>query len=731
MKHSNLTAAVTAVLLAVSPALAVKTQHWTQTSADDFNKGTATGVLATSGGQLRLSRQVDALLPKDKHFDAVQAVIEAPDGGIVFAAFPSGEVFSLKDGKLTTLATFKDQTVTALAYDNAGKLLIGVGGEQAKLVRVDKPGAAPATVAEPKDASYIWAILPDGDSTYLATGPNGGVFKIDSAGKGADAPLAELSGDNVLCLVADKNNLYAGTDTDACVYKIDKKTAKPYVLYEAEESEISALAWDNAGNLLAATSETQETPATPATAAGTAAAGGKHANAVEIPGKKPTPPKPPEEKPGDAIPQGHLSSPAKIEPTSAPANEDDAEKPNSGGTGNANGSSGTNAVYRIDPRGLVTEVFRKNVIIYGLAVRDDSIVLATGDDGAVYEINPDTDEEAVLLRADAPDVTGLVTAKDGSLLVATSNSGQVYKLSAGFAKEGSYDSDTLDAGVPSTFGQLHLLGTLPDGTALTVQTRAGNVADPDGGQWADWTAPVPAKAFVPVTSSPARFLQYRLNFTTTDASKTALVDEVDVAYQKPNLPPKITGVAVSPGLDAGQINVTWEAFDPNEDDLKYGLYVRPAGRGPWMKIAEDLTDSTHTWQAKNVPDGQYELKVTATDAASNAPGEGKEASRISDGVLVDNTPPVIGDVKTASEGGKTTVTFRVVDRAGTVAGVETSLEQVDHWQKRLPDDTIADSPEERYTVSLPGLGKGQHALLIKATDARGNSSFETITVTVP
>ena len=80
---------------------------------------------------------------------------------------------------------------------------------------------------------------------------------------------------------------------------------------------------------------------------------------------------------------------------------------------------------------------------------------------------------------------------------------------------------------------------------------------------------------------------------------------------------------------------------------------------------------------------------------------------------------------------KATVKLRVVDRTGTVESVETSLDSVDHWQKQLPDDTIADSPEETYTVSTGELTKGQHALAVKATDERGNAALETVTISVP
>lgn len=722
--------ALAALLVTVSPALAVKTQHFTQTSAEDFKKGSTQNTVVTNIGQLKLSRKIDALLPKDRQFDAIQAMAEAPDGSLTLAAFPDGEVMSLKEGKLTTLATFKDQTVTSLAYDKNGRLLIGVGGEKAQLVRIDKPGDKPAVICEPADAKYIWAILPETDATYLATGPTGGLFKVGPDGKAET--IAELAGDNVLCLTADKTSLYAGTDGEALIYKIDRQTGKPFVLYDAAESEISALAWDSHGNLLACTSDPHDnTDAEPPSneKPGESKSDAKPAGKNEMPGKKPAAPKPPEEKPGDAIPHTAAATPENA-PASAPARPNEPAVESSPNKPEPGAGPGSNAVYRIDPQGLVTEVFRKSAIFYGMAAYGDSIVLATGDDGEIFEIKPDTDEEAVLFRTDAPDATGLLTAKDGTLYVATSNVGQVYRLSSGLAKEGTYESDVLDAVVPSNFGNLHLLGTMPAGTKLTVQTRTGNVADPEDNDWADWTTPVPATEYVKITSGPGRYLQYRLSFQTSDAGKSAVVDEVDVAYQRPNLPPKIGAISVLPGETPGSMNIAWEASDGNDDELRFGLFVRATGQGTWMKIADELTETTHAWTSKNTPNGTYEIKVVASDALANPPGTGRETSRISDGLLVDNTPPLIGDVK-VSDDKNPTVTFRVVDRAGTVASVETTVDRIDHWQKQLPDDKMADSPEERYTVPVTGLASGSHTLMIRATDARGNTSYETVAVKVP
>ena len=731
MRHTRSIAAVALLMFAVAPAWAVKTQYWTQTSADDFNKGSLHNVVATNHGQLRLSREIDSLLPKDKHIGAIQTMTEAPDGGIVFGAFPDGEVLELKDGKLQSLAKFDDQTITSLAYDKSGRLLIGMGGEKAKVVRINKPGDKPETLFEEDGVRYVWAIVPDDDSLSLATGPTGGVYEVDK--DGSHKLLAQLAGDNVLCLLAGKNDaLYAGTDKEGLVYKIDRKTGKPYILLNANEAEISALAFDKDGNLLASTSDATA-PATPTDTDKQPPAdkSDKNAPPSSLPSKKPDAPKQPDEKPGDALPRNTAAATPDDSNTTRPADAAAAgpDQP----AAPANPSPG-NAVYRIDTQGFVTELFRAPVIIYGMAVQGDSIFLATGSDGGIYELRPDVEESTLLTRTDAPDVSAIYPAHDGSLYVATSNSGQLLKLSAACASAGTYESDVLDADMVSSFGTMHILGTLPKGTSLDVETRSGNIDDPDDEGWSDWSESQPAKEYTHLTAKPARYLQYRLTFKAGDDHQSPTVDEVTTAYQKPNVAPKITSLTIAPANDPqnpGNMTITWEAADANDDELHYTLYAREVGSSAWMKIAGDLTDTNHVWSAKGVSDGNYEVKVVASDAAANPPGKGKEASRVSDSVLIDNTPPVVGDIKTDIKDDKATITLRAVDRTGTVASLDYSIDSVDHWQRGLPDDTIADSPEERYTVSLPGLGKGQHTVLVKVADERGNTSLETIAVSIP
>ena len=63
--------------------------------------------------------------------------------------------------------------------------------------------------------------------------------------------------------------------------------------------------------------------------------------------------------------------------------------------------------------------------------------------------------------------------------------------------------------------------------------------------WSKWTDEAPATEFLQVQSPPARFLQYRLTFTSNGGKTTPVIEEVNVAYQVPNLPPQIKSIKVT------------------------------------------------------------------------------------------------------------------------------------------------------------------------------------------
>jgi hypothetical protein len=179
------------------------------------------------------------------------------------------------------------------------------------------------------------------------------------------------------------------------------------------------------------------------------------------------------------------------------------------------------------------------------------------------------------------------------------------------------------------------------------------------------------------------------------------------------------------------MTLTWEATDPNEDELIYSIYFRNGTHGPWILLKDKLKDPTYEWETRSVGDGRYEIKVQASDLEANPPGAGKVASRVSDPVIVDNTAPVIGDMKTDVAGSDATVSLKVVDRMTTVAGLEYAVDSSTDWQSVLPSDKIADSPEEAYQFVVSKLGSGgAHQITVRASDAKGNRAYESTTVSI-
>jgi hypothetical protein len=822
-----------AIALLSAPLWGVCTSYWTQSSETDFEAGTMDSVVVTNRGELKLSRAVKSLLEQDPHISTVNQMIEAPDGTIYAGTGPSAILLQIKDQKVATVTDIPGATdILSLAIDKSGRLLLGTGGEKGGVYRIDKPGAMPHQIFAPDDTQYVWALAetPDG-KLYAATGPTGKLFEVSP--DGSSRVLLETEENNLLSLLSDgKDMLYVGTDPHGLVYRVNRSTGESFVVYNAAESEITALALDAQGNLYAATGEAHDEQGQQNQAAAPTENGGHPDNgAVSVPipsspPNNPKPPTPPDPNPGrpDPIPkQPNQSGQQTIfwnsrahhsfcPRTAAVLTLDDGpDQPSPGGPPNRRPPVGVpgsspqatpdtepstpdqtknngqqpppnqgNAVYKIDPDGFVTEVFRQPVVVLSMVENNGVLLLGTGGEGQVFQVDPNAEETVVLAKVDAKDVTNLLTTRDGQIYVGMGNVGSIATMSDGFAERGTYISPVLDATQISRFGKLQLHGSLPPHTSLLVSTRSGNVNEASDKNWSKWSDDVSVAEFLPVKSPSARFLQYRFTFGSADAKATPVIDNVSVAYQMPNMAPQIKSIHIAPSGDASTQNsnaaangasaaggggngsaaaatpanaaangppgtatgepdnhptqpnpiltIAWDASDLNNDTLTYSLYFRQGSSDPWILLKKNLTDATFDWDTRQVADGRYQVKVVASDAASNPPGMEKTATRISDPVVVDNTPPIIGDVKWHQVGAKVHIELRAVDQTSTVASVEYAVDSSSNWQLVLPVDMIYDSPEEQVQFDLAGLSPGSHQVALRATDSKGNQSYENVFV---
>jgi hypothetical protein len=406
-----------------------------------------------------------------------------------------------------------------------------------------------------------------------------------------------------------------------------------------------------------------------------------------------------------------------------------------------------NAVYRIDTQGFVAEVFRESVMILRLVRSGDRLLVATGNQGQVFSIDTRAEETTTIADTEPEQVTALLVEDDGDILMATANPARLLRLSDGVAERGTYTSQVLDAAQISLWGSLHVTAEVPDGTRVLVQTRGGNVSNPDQAPWSDWSEGVELghdPAVTPLTprhtqigSPPARFLQYRLTLDGAD-EVSPVVDRVEVTYVTPNMRPRITSLRTSypdvptPGErneEQGRLSVMtieWEASDPNNDELIYRLEYQPAGSERWLLLADDIRETRHEWQTRRVPDGRYLIRVTADDRLSNPPDMAMTATRRSDPVLVDNTPPRVEDLEVRIDGRRAVISGTAVDAHSRITSIAYVHNAGREYRPVLPTDLIFDSTRESFEITMPRLAPGPHVVTLRVIDARGNTRFEPV-----
>jgi len=399
-----------------------------------------------------------------------------------------------------------------------------------------------------------------------------------------------------------------------------------------------------------------------------------------------------------------------------------------------------NAVYYIRPDGLVETRFRRPVTILGMLLRGDTLYLGTGNGGAIYSVSTDGDRIAKLADTDAAQVTSM-TFDDGEILFATANDGAVGVLSGDLETEGTFTSEALDAKQIARWGTLRVSTRVDGGTKLTVATRSGNVAEPDASTWSSWSKEQsPSDGFLTIGSPGARFLQYRLSLT-GDGKASPTAQRVTIIYQVGNLAPVITGVTVAPSAKSDKSPrsgtatkafrvISIAATDPNSDKLTYTILFRDIGAKNWIRIAEDLTKPKYTWDTRTVADGKYEILVRASDSSGNAPDNARTAERISDPVIVDNTPPLIRDLGVKTEQGKVVVNGSVIDAGSRIVSIHYSVDSQDEWTVVSAGDGIFDSDSESFSFVLKDLSTGAHRIAVKGSDLYDNVAYASIAVTV-
>ncbi len=712
LNHSGLCRIFVLTLVAAVPplCLAVDTHIWEQSDQGDFSRGASTNVSIRSDGHVTLS-------PEFKELDStgvpyLWAIAQDSKGTLYYAGgAPTGataKIFELpRNGKPKVLAEITGLEIHALAIDSQDRVYAAVLPDS-KIYRISWDGK-PELFFDPQ-CKYVWAMRFDqAGNLFVATGDSGLIYRVTPDGIGSVFFNTEETHVRSM-IIDDSGNLIVGTDPGGLIMRISPNR-QGFVLYQAGKREITAVAEHN-GVIYAA------------------AAGGKP---TTVSGPSPLLPS----TPSPVTPAGTARS-GTNPPTLPPA------------IGSLAASvSGGSDLFRIQKDGFAERIWTSSTdLIYAIAFdAAGKPLLGTGNKGTIYRVDSEQ-LSTELLNAPPTQITAFLQARNGVVYAATGNVGTLYSIGPGLAMSGKLESEVLDAGDFARWGKAHLNDTLRGG-AITLETRSGNLNNPEN-DWSPWSKVQITGLGGQIESPSARFLQYRLTMVCGSNEDSPELTAVDIAYLPRNIAPEMRQIEIAPfnyreapsssmlersvmpsgspltlslpslgqhrnlatpslegssgsatlQYSKGFLTVRWSASDPNGDPLIYKVELRGKNDSIWRTLKDKLQDRYYAFDTAAFPDGEYIVRITASDAPGNTPSNTLTSSLESDPFTIDNTPPEILDAKVMPAGSNRQITFTAQDALSWVDKAEYSIDGGD-WTLLDPVNKVADSKVLNYKLSVP------------------------------
>ncbi len=755
MRNGKAILVVGLVVLGASASLAVQTSFWQVGTFDDLLQGTMHGVLLTKDGALKLAPNAETVFNPDQTL----ALSLASDSkhNLYIGTGHQGKVFRVgPDMKGSLFFTAAEPDVFAMVEGPDGALYVATSPE-GKIYRVTPDGNS-KVFFDPK-TKYIWALEFDKQGhLYAGTGDRGLIFRVDADGTGK--VFFDSHQTHIMCLTEDSaGNLLAGSVPDGLIYRIPPD-GKPFVLYKADYPEIHDLAVDSHGSIYAAALGATGGQPVPFQLSAPGAApvqGGTTTVTVT------------------ASTENQASETAKDQkPAQTPRPSASFNRPNAApfGAMMPQAPTGRGALIRISPDLSAETIWTSNKeSVFGLAVHRNQVLFTTDQDGRIFEVDPNEDgQNLTLVTQTHESLATRLLYQGNNLFVATSNIAKLMRLGQGNGPEGSYESSVKDTKFVSKWGVIAWRATVPQGASLKFYARSGNSDRPDP-TWSDWSGPYNNPEGSTIQCPSARYLQWKAVLQGSTDSGPVL-DDVTVSYLNQNLPPAIQSLnvsssgertgpsAVSPPVIAppaagGALTVTssasgmpgptppvfqpdlqsptvltWQAQDPNGDQLVYSLYVKATDEKEWHLLKDKMHQTVYVMEPNSLPDGKYVAKLVASDKESNPPSMAREDMLESAPFWIDNTPPDVRVLSQTATSGGAEIHFQASDETSPLRSAAVSQDGKE-WRDITSDDGIIDSRSETFTVRVGNLGPGEHVIILRAFDTAGNAGLGKALVRIP
>jgi hypothetical protein len=711
-------------LAAIAPAGQTKT--WQESDYSDFEKGVIKNLSLRSDGLLTLAPQFREV------FDSSSAYLWAlghdSAGNLYAGGGPGAKLYRISpSGEKKALADFDALEVHAIAVGRDNQVFVATSPD-GKIFKVSPSGKS-EVFYDPK-TKYIWALAFDSKGNlFVATGDQGEIHRVTPDGKGSVFFRTEES--HARSLVVDsQDNVIVGTDPDGLVIRVSP-SGQGFVLFEMPKREVTAVAVAKDGSIFASAVGTKSTssPSPPpqvSVPAATATTGATSGVTVQLQ-RAPAPP-----------PASYSSAAGAV--------------------------SGGSDIYRIHPDGRPQKVWtHAQDVVYSIGFDSQGRALVgTGNKGSIYRLDQDN-LYSVLLTASPTQITALCAGPDGKTYAATGNIGKVFEIGSHLESEGSIESDVFDAGMFSLWGRV-MFTAEPNGGRVGVATRTGNLDRP-AQNWSPWSTAITSPDGARATSPAARFVQWKATLYAAGGHSPEL-ESIEIAYLPKNVAPKVDAIEMTPAnykfpaptpvstsaptlslpamgkssrtetsssLEStstpsmtnakGFTGARWSASDENGDALIYTIHIRGVKETEWKLLKDKVREKYLSWDSTAFPDGEYRLRITASDLPGNPPDQAMTSQRESEVFLIDNTPPRISGLAAKRNGVKLNVRWRAVDALSVISKAEYSLDGGD-WLLLSPTTRLSDSRELDYDLTLDNVSVGEHTIAVRVQDEYDNQSTD-------
>ena len=737
--------------LAVASLQAATTATWEMNTYQDFLKGRFVGISLDRDGRLTLAPKLDTLFNSGQ--PTIWSIARAADGSIYAGTGHRGRVYLISASGASKLIWTADQPEVFAVTVDADGVLYAATSPDGKVYRIEN---GKATEFFAPQAKYIWslAFAKDG-SLFVGAGNPGNIYRVDKSGKAET--YYETGQSHVTALAFDaRGNLLAGSEPNGILYRISARD-KAFVLYNASLPEIRSIVPMPDGTVYAAAlgGSIANRTAPLATALGqplgaTVTAPGTSITVTDTTDSQAET----DLKPKAGTPSTTVVQPVQQVASASPLTEiPGVDK---------------SAVYKINPDDTVETLWSsKEENVYSLVARPNgSLYFSTDGQGRLYKMGADR-KAALLVETNEGEAIKLLESPDG-LVAATGDMGKVFRLAEAAGPSGNYESPVHDSGSVARWGRISWRGAgtgagAATGAKVELETRSGNSARPDK-TWSDWSAPLTDPRDSLIRSPNARYIQWRASLEGPGAA----IENVSIAYLPQNNPPVVRSISVSmqnssqkaanaaassstpaysitvtdtgeTSTPAGtptqtlshgsgsQIQVTWQADDPDGDRLLYSLYFRGEDEKEWKLLRGNILENSLLLDGDVLADGRYYFRVVASDQPSNAPNVARTDELVSSPVLIDNTPPVVSLSPARRENDRVEVDADVADQTSPLKRVEYSLD-AGPWTPVEAADGVTDSPREQYHIVIERLRAGEHLLVVRAYDTANNAGLAKVVV---